>query len=92
MGSKLEKFTKLLLCVGVLFIVCNACSSEDEKTYTYTIGIGEVSISGSSFDYLTAIEEAKDDYEQTFTQTGIKEVCDIQAKHYCPKKLPHRFS
>lgn len=80
MNAKIAKFTQLLFFTLAL-VLGTACSSDEEdEVYMYHIGIAGLNVSGSSFDYLSALQEAENAYEASFNLTGSKTVCDTEAK------------
>jgi hypothetical protein len=81
MNKKMKDLVKILILTIISLSAFSACDKDDDKdtTYYYTIGIDQMSVSGS-LSYLSVLNAAEQKYESSFNLTGAKKVCDAQAK------------
>lgn len=72
----------LLLAVIILLpaIAFTSCGSDDDDEQPRTYGIGITSMSVSGISYLSVLQKAEKEFDNSFTLTGSQETCDIQAK------------
>lgn len=68
-----------IMFLAVSLSVFSACSDDDkDQSYTYSIGIGKVSISGQSNNF-PPMGGSEALYESSFTLTGSEKECDAKA-------------